>query len=201
MNNKFIGILIVVLFIPFCVNAQNNTEINELSVSYGIIPASQFMDNFTITATDFYTGGHYQSNNSKCWGALNFGYSYKLSKTIRLGFKYSFSQINEDIVLGSSSALGTKNDIYNVLLPNLKLYWSSKNIITLYSRVGAGVVFAKSEQEFDNNQQANKTENKTIFAWQASPLGIEIGHSKIVGFAEAGIGYMGSVQIGVMYRF
>lgn len=69
MNNKFVGILIVVLFIPFCVNAQNNTEINELSVSYGIIPASQFMDNFTITATDLYTGGHYQSNNSKCWGA------------------------------------------------------------------------------------------------------------------------------------
>lgn len=201
MKKQFVLILVVVLLIPFTANAQNKSEFNELSVSYGIIPASQLLDNFTITATDLYTGGHYQSNNSKCWGALSIGYSYKLAKNIRLGLTYSFSQINEDIVLGSSSALGAKNDTYNVLMPSVKFYWLKKNIITLYSRVGAGVVFAKSEQEFDNNQQANKTENKTIFAWQASPLGIEIGRSKIVAFAEAGIGYMGSVQIGALFRF
>ena len=201
MKKQFVLILVVVLLIPFTANAQNKSEFNELSVSYGIIPASQLLDNFTITATDLYTGGHYQSNNSKCWGALSIGYSYKLAKNIRLGLTYSFSQINEDIVLGSSSALGAKNDTYNVLMPNVKFYWLKKNIITLYSRVGAGVVFAKSEQEFDNNQQASKTENKTIFAWQASPLWIEIGRSKIVALAEAGIGYMGSVQIGALFRF
>lgn len=201
MNKLFIGILMVVLLTPFTANAQNKSELNELSVSYGIIPASQLWDNFAITATDLYSGGHYQSNNTKCWGALSIGYSYKLAKNIRLGLTYSFSQINEDIVLGSSSALGAKNDTYNVLMPNVKFYWLKKNIITLYSRGGAGVVLAKSEQEFDNNQQANKTENKTIFAWQASPLGIEIGRSKIVAFAEAGIGYMGSFQIGVLFRF
>jgi opacity protein-like surface antigen len=201
MNKLFNGILMAALFIPFNANAQNKSELNELSVSYGIIPATQLLDNFTITATDEHTGGHYQSNNSKCWGALSIGYSYNLSKTIRLGLTYSFSQINEDIVLGSSSALGAKNDTYNVLMPNVKFYWLMNNNITLYSRGGAGVVFAKSEQKFDNSQQANKTENKTIFAWQASPLGIEIGRSKIVAFAEAGIGYMGSVQVGALFRF
>jgi opacity protein-like surface antigen len=201
MKKQFVLIIMAVLFIPYTANAQNQSKINELSVSYGIIPASQLLNNFAITATDLYTGGHYQSNNPKCWGVLNIGYSYKLAKNIRLGLTYSFNQIKEDIVLGSSSVLGAKNDTYNVLLPNLKLYWLKKNIITLYSRVGAGVVFAKSEQEFDNNQQANKTENKTIFAWQASPIGLEIGSSKIVAFAEAGLGYMGSAQVGVLFRF
>jgi len=201
MNKLFVGILMAVLLIPYTANAQNKSELNELSVSYGIFPASQLSNNFAITATDLFTGGHYQSNNSKSWGALSIGYSYKLARNISLGLTYSFSQIKNDIVLGSSSALGDKNDTYNVLLPNVKFYWLKKNIITLYSRVGAGVVFAKSEQVFDNNGQANKVENKTFISWQASPIGIEIGRSNIIAFAEAGLGYMGSVQIGALFRF
>ncbi len=190
-----------ILFTPFTANAQNKSELNELSVSYGIFPVSQLSNNFAITATDLFTGGHYQSNNSKCWGALSIGYSYKLARNIRLGLTYSFSQIKKDIVLGSSSALGEKNDTYNVLLPNMKIYWLNKNNITLYSRAGVGVVFAKSEQEFNSNAQANKIEDKTFLSWQASPIGIEIGRSNIIAFAEAGFGYMGSVQVGALFRF
>lgn len=37
------------------------------------------------------------------------------------------------------------------------------------------------------------------FAWQASPVGIEIGNNQVSGFLEGGFGYQGMVIAGVRF--
>ena len=78
-------------------------------------------------------------------------------------------------------------------MPRFKAEWLHGRIFTLYSSLAAGVTFYKDSFVGD-------TDNKVVFAWQLSPIGIEVG-DMIAGFAEFGIGQLGVAQIGVRVRF
>ena len=61
------------------------------------------------------------------------------------------------------------------------------------SRVGVGSTFSKAEA-------GGSDVSATDFAFQASPVGVEVG-GRLAAYAEAGIGASGCLIFGARYRF
>lgn len=53
---------------------------------------------------------------------------------------------------------------------------------------------------FSKSKAVGKSDSTTQFAFQVSPLGVEVG-GRLAAFAEGGIGMSGSFVIGARYRF
>lgn len=82
---------------------------------------------------------------------------------------------------------------YYSIMPHLKMRWLNLRILSLYSRVGVGLTFTESSGE-------GQSESARQWAFQVSPIGVEIG-GKVAAYAEAGIGTMGSLVAGLRFRF
>lgn len=78
-------------------------------------------------------------------------------------------------------------------MPNAKWNWLNLKIVSFYTRVGAGALFAKAKV-------GGQSDKSTLFAFQVSPVGVEVG-GRIAAYAEAGIGTSGSLLVGARYRF
>lgn len=191
--------------LPFTANAQFGKS--EIFASYGVLPASKFLDvaKIELPSTTYLEGStKYSTNNKKSKGAFNIGYSFHINDKIAVGLAFSYSKTEKDVVIGSSVPQGKQTNKYLVFMPNVKYYWFSAKIVKLYSRVAVGVVSAKANADFIADSYGGKMEmdNKSnSIAWQASPIGIEVGIKPIAAFAEGGFGYMGCAQLGVRFRF
>ena len=84
------------------------------------------------------------------------------------------------------------SDYYSIM-PHLKMRWRNLRILSLYSRIGVGLTFTESSGE-------GQSESARQWAFQVSPIGVEIG-GKVAAYAEAGIGTMGSLVAGLRFRF
>ena len=82
---------------------------------------------------------------------------------------------------------------YYSIMPHLKMRWLNLRILSLYSRIGVGLTFTESSGE-------GQSESARQWAFQVSPIGVEIG-GKVAAYAEAGIGTTGSLVAGLRFRF
>ena len=78
-------------------------------------------------------------------------------------------------------------------MPHLKMRWLNLRVLSLYSRVNAGLTFAESKG-------AGQGCSAEKFAWQISPIGVELG-GRLAAYAEAGVGTVGSLIVGLRFRF
>ena len=76
------------------------------------------------------------------------------------------------------------------VLPQARFNWIKKEVVKVYSSVGAGVRAGSFDERAD-----------ILIAGQLVPIGINVGN-KVFGFAELGIGtvYIGGM-FGIGYRF
>lgn len=159
---------------------------SEVSVSYGIAPVTDWIDSYSDMLTGLFTGS---DTDLTGWGAVTVGYSFRLIGSLRLGAQVIYSS-NEQRIKGSGSKIENR---YWSLMPNVKWNWLNLKIVSFYSRLGAGASFSKAKAD-------NRSDKSTQFAFQLSPVGVEVG-GRIAAYAEAGIGTSGSLLVGVRYRF
>lgn len=167
--------------------AQNPRS--EVSVSYGYAPTTDWIDTYSDALIGIFSGMDTQLTD---WGAVSVGYNFRLSKRVSLGLQAVYST-NENEFFKDGVSLGKIDNRYWAVMPNLKTTWLNGGVVRLYSRLAAGIAFrtAKSDGE-------RETEN--LFAYQVSPIGIELG-GNLAAYAEAGIGMSGSLIVGARYRF
>lgn len=167
----------------------------EISLAYGVAPVTDWVDSYSNLLTGAVLGSDTELTG---WGAATLGYSFRVIGGLRVGAQVVYSSNTQQVVYLSSTqkVKGVGPDISNSywsVMPNVKWNWLNLKIISLYARVGAGLTFAKSEY-------GDRNESATRWAYQVSPIGIEVG-TRIAAFAEAGIGTSGSLIVGARYRF
>lgn len=181
MKKFFILMSLVILAIPA------KSQKHEVSVSYGMAVASSWMDTYTSALTDLFTDN---DSDISAWGAVTAGYNYSLSKKFSVGIQAFYSSNKERYK--NHDEMRTDNS-YIGIMPGVKWGWFNGGVVSLYSRGAAGVLFAKSKY-------VDSKDNSTMFAFQVSPIGVEVGKT-LAGYAEAGVGNSGSLIVGVRYKF
>lgn len=113
------------------------------------------------------------------WGGVSVNYTFRIVGGLGVGATFVYSGNNQRL---AGKKIST--DYYSIM-PHLKMRWLNLRILSLYSRVGVGLTFTESSGE-------GQSESARQWAFQVSPIGVEIG-GKVAAYAEAGIGTMGSL--------
>ena len=134
------------------------------------------------------------------YGAIQIGYSFRITKVIGVGMYYVCEPritkvYNEQLVCKLNLTTHT-------LLPTLKVNWLNKKVVTMYSKVGFGVTFSQLGMK---NYQPEKIEinpdnQRVIFAYQLTLVGIELGNDQYAGFLQLGAGMEGWFCAGFRIR-
>lgn len=170
---------------------------HEISVGYGVATITDIGDLYANVFSGLFTGQTGDLGSASYSGAINADYNYRLTKTIGVGAAFAYEHSTNNILVDKSTSNGKSKANYIAIMPMVKFNWINKGIFTLYSKVAVGAQF-----EFCKQTYGDKSESKTYtyFAFQASPVGIELGR-KVCGFAELGVGQQGIAQLGVKYKF
>jgi len=168
---KLLLIMCAALGISFGAQAQKA----QLQIGYG---------GYTqMDCTDMHDYG--SVNNS--WGALTAGVNFKIAPKIYLGATYTFSS-------ASYKQSDDANAYYHVIMLNGRYDYWRNNIVTLYGHLGVGI-------DITHMASGDWSKNKTYFAFQASPLGAEVGLSRVTSiFGELGFGAQGLLQVGCRFN-
>lgn len=193
MKKRILVQCVLLLSVMLSLNAEEAGlyKRNEISVSYGLFAAtgwSNWIGSLSLTAPLGIVNDNPEEDG------ININYNYRLTKTWGIGFGLSYC---------SGRSNWTKNDevigmekSYNItLMPRIKGEWLHTKYVTLYSLLGGGVTYRKDEAK-----DLNVSTEGSMFMFQISPLGIEVGKA-MAGFAEVGIGEQGMAIIGMRYRF
>ncbi|MCM1163202.1 MAG: outer membrane beta-barrel protein [Muribaculaceae bacterium] len=167
---RLIFILCAVMGLAFGASAQRA----QLQIGYG---------GYTqMDATDMHDYG--AVNNA--WGAVTAGVNFKVMPSFMLGASYTFSS-------ASYKHADDANAYYHVFMLNGKYNYWRNSIVTLYAHGALGVCLTHMADD-------DWHKNKSYFAFQASPLGAEVGLSRVTTmFGELGFGAQGLLQVG--FRF
>lgn len=134
------------------------------------------------------------------YGAIQIGYSFRITKVIGVGMYYGCEPritkvYNEQLVCKLNLTTHT-------LLPTLKVNWLNRRVVTMYSKAGLGISF--SQLEIKNYQpekiEINPDNQRVIFAYQLTLVGIELGNDQYAGFLQLGAGMEGWFCAGFRIR-
>ena len=183
IRKLLIAAAVVVMAVPAAAQGSRRSEV---SVSYGFAPVTDWIDSYSDLLTGLFTGS---DTDLTGWGAVTVGYNFRLIGSLRLGAQVVYSSNTQEIK-GAGSEIKNR---YWSLMPNVKWNWLNLKVVSFYTRLGAGASFSKAKVD-------GHSDKSTQFAFQVSPVGVEVG-GRIAVYAEAGIGTSGSLLVGVRYRF
>ena len=199
---KTIFIICLIAFFSGAAFAQLDTvrsNKNEFSIGYGVKPSSSFR---------FRPGCliHPKTDNI---GAFYVTYTRRLNKVLGIGVTACFDPIRlnyYDKVNGESTLICKVSQNSISILPHLKINWLNTKFVNLYSKVAPiGIRYCTYKQEeyypdlYEVQAPVNSFKDKIGYAYQFTPIGIEIGTKRCAGFMQCGIGMEGMISIGFRY--
>ena len=189
------------LSVVMCITVQAQDEMRqELSISYGAVPNSIWMD----AISDLFSGlAGKSATQDKHFGPLGVEYFCHTSSLVGVGAVAVIHTSSEDYCrnnqLDNHSFKG-----YYTLMPAVKFNWLRKEHWGMYNKIALGATYAHgTTQDYNDNGVKSgevKTEDSVLFNFQVS-LGVEAGKNHMWGFTEVGIGEQGIAMLGVRYKF
>lgn len=168
---------------------QYDLGMNEVSVSYGLLPIFNLLDGIDhrihIQDCESTVSTDMKSNT----GAINVEYSHSLTPRFRLGLMASYMGYRHDVQYEHErDYIGDLKSSYVGFLPMAQLYWFSHDHVAMYSKVAVGAALYKRNMKSINEElYASFDDTKAQFEMQISPICFEAG-SQLRGFAELGFG-------------
>ena len=163
---------------------------NEFSVGYGHFPSSSFR----------YHPGCLIYPETDNIGAIYVTYTRRLNKVLGIGVTACFDPIRlnyHDRVNGESTLICQVSQNSIAILPHLKINWLNTKFVNLYSKVAPiGIRYCTYKQK---EYYPDLYEIQIGYAYQFTPIGIEIGTKRCAGFMQVGIGMEGIISIGFRY--
>lgn len=197
------AILAISAMLCFPVQAQESEDEmrHEISISYGAIPNSIWIDIFSDAFPAIFGEKH---EKERYVGPIGLEYYYHTSPLIGVGAVAVFATNNQDARI-KEELKSHKIRSYYTLMPAVKFNWLRKTNWGMYSKVAIGASLTNASQE-DYNESGKltgkkETTNEVFFNFHASLLGVEAGNQHVRGFAELGIGEQGIILGGVRYKF
>lgn len=126
-------------------------------------------------------------------------YQYMMNRHWGLGATASLLYYNKKMIYTDTGETADKmSETALALMFTTRYYWRTKNWVRVYSSasVGFGYDWEKKYKTWKGNDS-----QKIIFCGQISPLGIEVGKYRLIGFGEIGLGMTGWFRAGIGYRF
>ncbi len=199
---KIILITCLIAFFSGTASAQLDTvrsNKNEFSIGYGHMPSSSFR----------FRPGCLIYPKTDNIGAFYVTYTRRLNKVLGIGVTACFDPIRlnyYDKVNGESTLICKVSQNSISILPHLKINWLNTKFVNLYSKVAPiGIRYCTYKQEeyypdlYEVQAPVNSFKDKIGYAYQFTPIGIEIGTKRCAGFMQCGIGIEGMISIGFRY--
>lgn len=207
MKYKYLLLALVAsAFMCVPAQAQDDDLRHEVSISYGAIPNSYWID----LAGNFITaifGAEY--DKVSLVGPIGLEYHYHVSPLIGVGAIATFTHFSEREKNGDVVSK-TSNNSHFTLMPSVKFNWLRRDKWGLYSKVAVGATLRHASMKkvkdaadsaTSSTTTTNSDENSVFFNFQASLIGVEAGGDHVRGFAELGIGEQGVALAGIRFKF
>jgi hypothetical protein len=197
MKHLFIilSAIAALLFVSSTASAQEHK--NEISLSYGVGTETDIASFYADILTAIFN----VRADETTFGSANLNYTYCLNKTIGIGATFSYARYTCKLLDSDGNDDGSRQKTnYFTVMPTIKANWLHKKIVTLYSRAGAGLIIGHTKNIDKSSNPQETTSTDYFFGFQLSPIGVEVGRA-CCGFAEAGFGQEGILQLGVRYKF
>ena len=172
---------------------------NEFSIGYGHAPSSSFR----------YHPGCLIYPETDNIGAFYVTYTCRLSKVIGIGVTACIDPIilnYHDRVNGESTLICKVSQNSISILPHLKINWLNTKYVNLYSKVAPiGIRYCTYKQKeyypnlYEIQSPYDSFADKIGYAYQITPIGVEVGTKRCAGFIQCGIGMEGIISIGFRY--
>lgn len=188
---RLFSLVVAICAVALSTNAQqNDLPENEISISVGAVTNPDV----AIGLSEVFTHIIGDDSEESSAGAYSLMYLHNMNKHVAIGVSATYEQLYE------KSKYITFRDHFISVMPTGRLHWFRGSIIGMYSRIGAGVscVFYKDSKE---NSTEEKNYCDTFFAFQVSPVCLEIGSKNIGAFVELGYGFQGVVNAGIKIGF
>ncbi len=181
------------------VNAQSAYKIkkHEIRPFYGTGYSASDSDIFANTLSNGLLGIA-QKSETTTFGMVGLGYRYHINR-FGLGMDLGYSTAKEELFKKSKDVkpFETSKIRRYFVMPTASFSYYKKNHIDLYGAAGAGAIYETTKKDIKDA----KTENKTIFAYQVTPIGLRVGNETIGGFLELGYGQKGLINAGISFKF
>ena len=201
MKNKLILLCLLVAFaLPAFAQLDTvRSNKNEFSYGYGHFPASSFR----------YRPGCMIYPETDNIGAIFVTYTRRLTKVIGVGVTACLDPIHLDYygtVNGERVPICKVRENSLALIPHLKINWLNTKYVNLYSKVAPiGIRYCTYKQQeyypdlYEVKPPYDSFSNRIDYAYQITPIGVEVGTKQYAGFIQCGIGMEGTICIGFRY--
>ena len=172
---------------------------NEFDIGYGLMPASSFR---------FRPGCMIYPERDKI-GSFFAGYTRRRTKVIGVGVTFCYDPIHLDYygsVNGSNVLFCKVRQNSLTLMPHLKINWLNTKYVNLYSKVAPiGVRYCTYKQEeyypdlYEVQKPFDSFADRIGYAYQITPVGVEVGTKQYAGFIQVGVGMEGLISFGFRY--
>ena len=201
MKTKLIifGLLFVLAMPVFAQRDTIRSNKNEFSIGYGHMPSSSFL----------FHPGYLIYPETDNIGAVYATYTRRLNKVLGIGVTACFDPIilnYHDRVNGERTLVCKVNQNSIAILPHLKINWLNTKYVNLYSKVAPiGIRYCTYKQKeyypdlYEIQSPYDSFADHIDYAYQITPIGIEIGTKRCAGFMQIGMGMEGAISIGFRY--
>ena len=130
---------------------------------------------------------------------LSANYQYMMNRHWSLGGTISMGRWRQYMrYIDSGEIADKKGDSFLTAMFSTRYYWRTKNWVRVYSSASVGLLLDWEKKYKTYNW---KDSQKIFPSGQISPLGIEVGKYRLIGFGELGLGMTGWFRAGIGYRF
>ena len=200
MKNKLIllGLLVALVMPAFAQLDTVRSNKNEFSIGYGHMPSSSFR--FSPGCKIFPETDHI--------GSFYVTYTRRLNKVLGIGVTFCYDPVHLDYygtVSGNNTLICKVRENSFSLIPHLKINWLNTKYVNLYSKVGFlgfHQTTYKQEEYYPELYEVNPPSQDELFnlyAFQVTPIGVEVGTKRCAGFLQVGMGMEGIISIGFRY--
>ena len=194
---KLVALFLCVI-VAFPVFAKNDKDRNEFSITYGQYTIPQFAYVMGGVLGAAFTVGHFSFENPHLIGAAGVEYVHYVNDWLGFGGTAMCDYMTATALSVASDGTKTPNGKFQLgvvsVMPVVKFAWLNRAHVGLYSKLAAGAGYTFTGETED-------IKDKFMFAFQATPLGVDFGGEQFRGFVEAGLGMQGIANVGVRWLF
>ena len=194
---KLVSVLLC-LVVVMPIFAKNDKDRNEFSITYGQYTIPQFAYVMGGVLGAAFTAGHFSFENPHLIGAAGVEYVHYVNGWLGFGGAAMCDYMTATALSVDSNGNKTPNGKFQLgvvsVMPVVKFAWLNRAHVGLYSKLAAGAGYTFTGDNAD-------VKDNFMFAFQATPIGVDFGGEQFRGFVEAGLGMQGLVSGGVRWLF
>ena len=173
------------------------SPVSEVSVSVGIVSGFGCMYDFfkvLVEGVANAIGNHYKTETDFI-GTYGLDYYAQVKSWLRPGVKVVYEGLCTKVWDTTNVLVNKYYTTTLSFMPSVQFSYLNRRHVKLYSGIDLGVTFL-----FDNNKQSSGNAT-TLFALNATPIGVRFGNDRMFGLVETNLGMDALVKAGFGMRF